>query len=142
SGTAGDGLTGVRQPRLTGTAVAGATVQLLDAAGNVLGAATAAIGSYTVAPTSPLADGAYALRVRAVDAAGNTGAAGPVLSLTIDTAAPAAPAAPTPFTADASGTQGDGLTSVRQPRLTGTAEPGATVQLLDAAGNVLGAATA
>src|SRR5206468_2115028 len=117
SGTKGDGLTNARQPRLTGTAEPGATVQLLDAAGNVLGVTTAASGgAYTVSPAAPLADGAYALRVRAVDAAGNVGAAGSALALTLHAALPTAPAAPTLLPADDSGTKGDGITNALQPR--------------------------
>jgi len=143
SGAVGDGLTRVTRPRLTGTAEAGATVRLLDASGAVLGVATAAAnGAYAVAPTAPLVDGAYALRVRAVDAAGNPGGASGTFTLTVDTTPPAAPAALSLVAADDSGAKGDGLTNVRTPRLTGTAEPGITVQLMGNSGVLLGTSRA
>src|SRR5262249_26970423 len=97
---------------------------------------------YSVQLASALGDGTYALRARAVDAAGNVGAAGPAFSLTIDTAAPSAPAAPALAAADDSGVVGDGVTNVARPHRVGTAEGGATVQVLDASGTVLGTATA
>src|SRR5262249_3316721 len=129
-------------PRLTGFAQAGTTVQLLTTSGVVLGtSATAGDGSYTLSPSAPLADGSYTLTVRAIDVAGNIGANSGSLSLTIDTQAPPAPTGPTLLAADDSGAKGDGITNVRQPHLTGTAAPGATVQLLSA-GVAIGTATA
>ena len=71
SGVAGDGVTNVNRPRFTGTATAGTTVQLVSPAGAVLGsAAVAADGSYSVAPSAPLADGTYSLLARDVDPSG------------------------------------------------------------------------
>lgn len=52
------------------------------------------------------------------------------------------PAAPTLLPADDTGAKGDHITTVRQPFLTGTYEPGATIQILDASGHVLGTTTA
>ena len=142
SGTVGDNLTNVAAPRLTGSATANLTIQLLNAAGAVIGTTTSAAGgSYTIAPASPLADGSYALSTRAIDRAGNVGPAGAALVLTILTAAPAAPAKPVLLAADDSGTLGDGVTNVSRPRLTGTAAANATIQLLDGLGTVLGTAT-
>ena len=143
SGTPGDDITNVRQPRLVGRAEPGSTVQWIDGSGAVVGSALAGPdGSYAVRPTSPLADGTYAYRVRAVDAAGNVGPASPALAVTIDATPPATPAAPTLLAADDSGTPGDAITNVRRPRLVGHAEADATVVLLDAAGVVLGWTTA
>ena len=143
SGVIGDGITNVRQPRLVGAAEAGSTVQLLDPAGVVLATAAAGPdGSFTVRPAGALADGTYAYRVRAVDAAGNVGPTGPALSLTIDATPPPAPGMPALLAADDSGALGDGITNVRLPRLTGTVAPGSTVLLLDSAGLVLGSTTA
>ncbi len=141
SGTVGDGITDVRQPHLSGTAPAGTTVRLV-AAGAVLATATAgANGSYTAQVSSPLADGAYAVEAQAVDAAGNVSPLGAAFSLTIDATPPATPSAPALLAADDSGTVGDGITSVRQPHLSGTAPAGTTVRLV-AAGAVLATATA
>jgi len=138
SGAAGDGITNVRRPRLAGRAAANGRVELLDGSGAVLGRTTAAAdGSYTVTPAADLADGPHALSVRALDIAGNVGASGPAIALTIDTLPPATPAAPALMAADDSGVAGDGITNVRQPRLVGTAESGSTVQLLAPSGAIL-----
>ena len=139
SGTKGDDITNVKQPHLTGTTEANATVQLLNAAGIVLGSTSAsAASSYSVIPSAALADGVYSLCVQAVDAAGNTSAASPALTLTIDTTPPAAPSVPTLLPADDSGTKGDDITNVKQPHLIGTSEPGAMLQILNASGAVVG----
>ena len=143
SGTLGDDVTNVNTPRLVGKADPDVLVQILDASGNVLASSsTAADGSYTVALTGPLADGSASLRAREEDVAGNLSPASPALALVIDTTPPATPPVPSLLAADDSGTAGDGVTNVNQPRLTGTAEPNANVRLLDAAGNVLGAGAA
>ncbi|MFO0951843.1 MAG: Ig-like domain-containing protein [Isosphaeraceae bacterium] len=143
SGTAGDGITNLKQPRFTGSTEAGATVQLINAAGTVLATTTATgTGAYTLSPASALADGTYALRVQAIDAAGNASAASVSTTLTVLTTPPAAPGLPTLDPADDSGTKGDGLTNVGQPRFSGTAAAGVTVRLLNAAGTVIGTTTA
>ena len=143
SGVVGDGVTNVKQPRLTGNAGAGLTVVLLDPTGRMLGQGSAASGgTYTVAFGSPLADGTYPVRARSVDVAGNVSVASATFSLTILTAAPAAPTTPTLLAADDSGTVGDGMTTVQQPHLIGSATAGVVVQMLDAGNNVLGSASA
>jgi hypothetical protein len=143
SGTLGDGITNVNMPRLTGTTEAGATVQLLSGPGTVIGTITAGSnGAYTVQPSARLADGTYSLTVQAVDVAGNISLASPALSLTIDTTPPVAPSTPVLLPADDSGVKGDGITNVKQPHFTGTAEAGATVQLRNATGAVIGSTTA
>ena len=114
TGTKGDGITSVPRPHWTGTAEAGATVQLGDAGGSVVASTTAgADGSFSIQPGSAMADGKYLLAARATDAAGNVGVAGPAFALTIDRTAPLAPTAPALLTADDSGTVGDGITSIR-----------------------------
>lgn len=143
SGTAGDGITNVRQPRLSVAAKGGTTVELLSAAGAVIGRASqAADGASVLAPFQPLADGSYAIRARITDLAGNVGQPGPSFTLTIDATPPVAPQLPALLAADDSGTLGDGITNVRQPRLSGMAEPNATVKLVDSAGRVYGSGVA
>ncbi|HEV3164926.1 MAG TPA: Ig-like domain-containing protein, partial [Isosphaeraceae bacterium] len=143
SGTVGDGLTNVKAPNLVGATEAAALVQIVNASGTVLGSATASpTGSYSVPFTSALADGVYAVSVRAQDAAGNMSGASLVFALTIDTTTPAVPSAPTLATGDDSGTRGDGITNVKAPHLVGTATAGVTVQIVNAGGTVLGSATA
>ncbi|GJD88203.1 hypothetical protein BHAOGJBA_1716 [Methylobacterium hispanicum] len=145
SGPAGDGITNVTTPTLTGTAEAGATVTLYDTDGTtVLGTATAnGQGAYSITSSS-LAQGSHSLTVKATDAAGNTSAASLAFTLSIDTAAPATPgAAPGLALASDSGTAGDGITNTTTPILSGTAEAGVTVKLYDTDGTtVLGTATA
>jgi len=143
SGTVGDNLTNVRQPRLTGTAEPGSTVQVVDSHGNLAGSTVAAgDGTFTVKLFSPLADGTYTFSARATDAAGNQGPLGPSRTLTILATPPASPSSPSLLAADDSGTVGDRITNVRQPRLTGAATPGVTVEIVNAANVVLGSATA
>ena len=70
SGTLGDGLTDDNRPRLTGSAESGSTVTLFAGA-TLIGTGTAVGGSYSIAPTSALADGTYSVTATATDAAGN-----------------------------------------------------------------------
>ena len=141
SGVLGDGITNVRKPRFTGTAEAGATVNLF-ANGNLLGTGTATVGTFSITPTSALADGTYTITATATDAAGNVSAAGTPSSLTIDATQPAAPGAPTLLAADDSGALGDGITNDNTPRLTGTAEAGADHRPLRRRGGSSGTAVA
>ncbi len=141
SGTLGDGITSVTQPRLIGTAVAGSTVQLING-GTVIGTATVtAGGAYTVSPSSPLASGTYSLTVQDIDVAGNVSTPSGAFSLTIQTSVLPAPSTPALLPADDSGVLGDGVTNVKQPRLVGTAVASGTIELLNASGTVIGTAT-
>ncbi len=143
SGVIGDGITSIRRPRLTGTAEPGSTVQILDAGGTVVGVATVGgDGTFSAQPTRPLGDGLYRLAARATDAAGNLGPTGPSMALTIDGTPPSAPSSLTILAADDTGVLGDGVTTVRRPRLIGTAEPGATVQVVDRNGVVVASTVA
>ncbi len=138
SGTVGDGLTNVRQPRITGIAPAGLTVQILSGSGAVLGSTVAASDGSFVAKLSTLADGTYPLQAVAIDSAANRSQKSPVFNLTILTATPATPNAPSLFAADDTGVQGDSMTTVRRPRIGGTATPGDKVDWVAADGSVVG----
>ncbi|MEO6811427.1 MAG: Ig-like domain-containing protein [Isosphaeraceae bacterium] len=138
SGIPGDKITNVKSPRFTGTAdvdAAGGLIQLVDPAGTIVGTATiAADGRYTVQPNSPagptnLTDGAYTFRVIAMDVAGNRSAPSPSITVTILSRTPAQPTL-TLVPTDDSGVPGDGITNIRNPRLTGRATPGLTVELV------------
>ncbi len=144
SGAKGDGITNVNQPRLTGTIASSTLAQLLNSSGTVLASALAGTnGAYTLTPPSPLADGTYVFSVREESVAGNFSAASASFTLVIDTTPPDAPTTPSLLPADDSGTVGDGITNVNQPRLIGTAaSSGLTIQLLNAANTVIGSATA
>ena len=79
SGKGGDGLTNVTSPHLIGTAEPGSTVQLVGPGGVIGSTVASSAGSFSVAPTSALADGPIVVQARAIDAAGNVGPARPGL---------------------------------------------------------------
>ena len=136
-------MTNVARPRLIGTATPLLTVNLLDGKGNTLATGTAnASGSYMLTPISFLPNGVSALSVVSVDIAGNVSVPSPALTLTILTTPPVAPSAITLLASDDSGTLGDAITNVAQPRLIGTATAFASVTILDAYENSLGQGTA
>ncbi|HWE36768.1 MAG TPA: Ig-like domain-containing protein [Isosphaeraceae bacterium] len=136
-------------------------VQLLsDVPSNLVGdvgLAGAALDSYVVA-TAPesaakngviqitdanrIADGTHTFFVRVVDPAGNRGALSPALTVLFDTKPPAKPTTPTLDTVNpspgGSATGGPSLTDVNRPFLTGSAEPGSVVEIVDGSGNILG----
>ncbi|MGJ7505097.1 Ig-like domain-containing protein [Variovorax sp. ZT5P49] len=108
---------------ITGTAEPGTIVKVTDSAGKEIGSATVAPdGSYVVHPTTPPPHG-MELRVVAVDRAGN---ASPDARTTVDSTPPLVP------TVDPT----DGSP------ITGTAEPGSVVTVIDANGTVIGQVTA
>jgi hypothetical protein len=125
----------------TGTAEAGATVRLYDSDGTTeIGHATATGGTWTVT-MSGLLDGSHTITAKAFDAAGNASAGSGPLTVTVDSAKPAAMAAPAFKTGSDSGTAGDGITNVKKPTFTGSAEAFALVTVYDGAA-VLGTASA
>ncbi len=79
TGVKGDDRTSKRQPRFAGSTEPGATVVLLRPDGSTIAtAATDAIGgAFVVGFPADLINGAYAVRTRVVDPAGNSGPAGP-----------------------------------------------------------------
>ncbi|WP_347783729.1 BapA/Bap/LapF family large adhesin [Pseudomonas kurunegalensis] len=112
---------GVAGSQLSGRGEAGSTVQIRDAAGNILATGTvAADGTFTVTLDPAVNDGST-LQVTLTDAAGNVSQPGSVTSADL-----LPPAQPTDLAL------ADGVT------FTGRGEPGATVQVRDAAGNLIG----
>lgn len=108
---------------LTGTGEAGATIQVHDASGAVIGTGVVgADGTYSVTLTSPQIKGDPVV-VTQTDPAGNVSPG--TTAATPDLTAPAAPSA----TVDATGTI-----------VTGRGDPGATVTVRNAAGVVIGTA--
>ena len=84
SGTQGDDITDITNPHLTGTTVAGGTVQLLDSASNVVATTTAdTSGIYSVQIPGPLAVGTYEYRLEVADSNGVVSAPSDPLTLTI-----------------------------------------------------------
>jgi len=138
SAAAGDGITNDNTTTLTGTAEAGATVEIFDGATS-LGTVTATGAGVWSFTSAALTDGAHSFTATATDAAGNVSVASAALALSIDTAAPAAPVISS--FSDDTGTANDGITSDSTLTLTGTAEANATVEIFDGASS-LGTVTA
>ncbi len=131
SSSSTDDLTNVSLPTLTGTGDAGSIIYLYDG-GTVIGSAvTGSNGTFSVTPTTALTEGANSLTVTATDAAGNTSGASTSLAVTLDTVVPGMPASLALSPQSDSGAVGDGITNVSLPTLTGTAEAGSTITLLD-----------
>ncbi|MBO9723066.1 MAG: BapA prefix-like domain-containing protein [Novosphingobium sp.] len=100
-------------PTFSGTAEPGSVVTVFDNGIQIGTATVAANGSWTFTPASPLGDGPHSLTFTATDASGNQGTASAPFAFTVDTGAPDAPTLnPT-----------DGTT------ISGTAEPGTTIQV-------------
>ena len=135
-----DNLTSITTPVFTGTAEAGATVQLLEGS-TVLGSATADVSGNWTITASALAAGVHNLAARATDAAGNTSAASSALAVTIDTSNPAVAAPDLAAASDSGSSSSDNITNLTTLTFTGTAEAGATVTLLESS-TVLGSTTA
>ncbi|KQU16345.1 hypothetical protein ASG63_11170 [Methylobacterium sp. Leaf94] len=107
-------------PVITGTALAGDLITITSGA-NPVGFGTVGLdGRFSVTLTVPLAEGTNALEVRATSLGGLVSPAAPVTVL-VDTVGPLAPS----ITAFA------GPTNDTTPAITGTAEAGSTVTILD-----------
>ncbi|WP_080211959.1 BapA/Bap/LapF family large adhesin [Salmonella enterica] len=119
------------RPTLSGTAGAGARVEIFDN-GVSLGLATLQPnGTWTFTPSQNLGEGAHRLTVIATDAKGNASPAAS-FDLVVDTQSPQQPVI-TFITDDAPGILGSvahlGLTNDSTPTINGTGEPGSTVHL-------------
>jgi|GEM_PF-6756362 len=126
-----DGLTNVATPRVVGKTEAGASITLFDGEQVVGHAVADGAGNWSIA-SERLSDGDHALHVTITDLAGNVSNASRDLYLLIDTQAPVAPAVPVlDPVSDSGSSPGDGITSVTTPRLSGTVEAYATVNLYD-----------
>ena len=109
---------------VTGEGVAGSIIEVRDADGTLLGAATVdAQGNYTVMLDTPQVDG-EALAVTQVDGAGNVSDPTPIIAPDLT-----APNSPT------------GLIAADGGSISGTGEIGATIRVRDASGAVIGTAT-
>ncbi|PSL20883.1 Ig-like domain-containing protein, partial [Chitinophaga ginsengisoli] len=122
-------------PTVTGKAEPNSTVTVyVD--GKPAGTTTADNnGNYSYTFNPALADGNHNVTTTATDAAGNTSAQTPPLSLTVDTQAPAAP------TIVLETASNNGVITTSKPTISGAAEPNSTVTIY-ADGVVAGTATA
>ncbi len=119
--------TDASEPRLTGRGEPGSTITVYDN-GAVIGTTTVLPnGTWSITPTSPLAEGAHSITLRETDAAGNQSGLSQPINFTVDLTPPDMPEA----TLNSTGTQ-----------ITGTAEPGSTIVITNNAGLQIGTATA
>ncbi|MBS7442560.1 BapA/Bap/LapF family large adhesin [Enterobacter sp. 120016] len=128
------GSTNDQRPQLTGTGEAGSTVTIYDGGVAIGTAVVASNGTWTFTPSVDLSESTHQITVRATDAAGNTGPASPVFTLTVDLTPPDAPTAIV-LTDDTGNIRGT-ITSVAPtdaslPILAGTGEPGGTITIYD-----------
>ena len=123
-----------QRPQLSGTAEAGSTVTIYDGEIPIGTAVVASNGTWTFTPSIDLSESTHQITVRATDAAGNTGPASPVFTLTVDLTPPTTPTAIvlTDDTGAIRGTITSGVpTDASQPILAGTGEPGGTITIYD-----------
>ena len=121
-------------PTLNGTATANATVTIYEngqPVGTVLADGT---GAWSFTPSAPLAAGSHTWTATVTDAAGNISPASPDFTLIVDTTAPTAPVISQAI--DDVGTITGPITSGQTtddtvPRLVGTSEPFATVNIYE-----------
>ena len=123
--------------------VSGESVEVSIDNGSSWTTAASSVGANSWSLAGVTLTGSSTLKVRVVDAAGNTGTA-ISQAYVLDTTAPAAPGAPDLLMANDSGnSSSDDITSVTTGSFSGTAEAGAEVTLYDSDGStVLGTATA
>ncbi|SAG37275.1 BapA/Bap/LapF family large adhesin [Enterobacter kobei] len=123
-----------QRPQLSGTAEAGSTVTIYDGGIAIGTAVVSSNGTWTFTPSVDLSESTHQITVRATDAAGNTGPASPVFTLTVDLTPPVTPTAIvlTDDTGAIRGTITSGTpTDASKPILAGTGEPGGTITIYD-----------
>ena len=131
-------LTNAKDVTLRGTAEAGAVVKVYDG-GVVIASTTAdATGAWS-ATASNLGDGAHNFTTTVTDVGGNTSAPSAVRAVTVDSLAPVA--SPVAAVARDGGAAVGSVTNAKTVTLSGTAEAGAVVKVLDGTREV-GTATA
>jgi hypothetical protein len=139
TGTPGDDITKLVRPRIDGTGTAGETVTLYDGLGNnqtVLGIGTVGTDGHWSITSSFLIDGTNIITASEADAAGDMSALSGTLDLTIMSQPPAAPTGLALAPASDTGVQGDDITGLTAPVITGTAAAGSIVTLYDGFANV------
>ena len=145
SGTSNtDNLTHIDTPVVIGQGTPGDLITLYAPDGTTeLGSAVVgANGSWSIEPSSPLAEGLNNLQITATDPLGNTSAPGTV-PVTIDTTPPAAPAADIAAASDTGISDTDNITADTTPTVSGTGTPGHTITVtMPGTGEVLTAVVA
>ena len=124
-----DGITGDNTLVLSGTAEADAEVEVFRDGASIGTATSDGAGNWTLDDTATsLADGSYILTATATDIAGNTSVVSAGFALVVDTSAPAAPLI-TGISDDTGVSASDGITSDNTLFLSGTGEPGTTLEI-------------
>ena len=137
-----DNITSVTEPAILGSAEADSTIQLFVNGIERGTTTTNGGGIFILTIDSGISDGLFNITATANNGTGESVHSSPPLSITIDTIEPDAPAALDLDAASDSGTaDDDDLTNDSTPTITGTAEAGTTVELLDGTTS-LGTATA
>ncbi|MEW4955125.1 Ig-like domain-containing protein, partial [Enterobacter cloacae subsp. cloacae] len=121
-------------PTLSGTAAANATITVYQDGQQVGTAQADGSGAWSFTPSTALANGSHTWSVTATDAAGNVSPASPDFTLVVDTTAPNAPVISQAV--DDVGTITGPVSSGQStddtiPRLVGTSEPFATVNIYE-----------
>ena len=121
-------------PTLSGTAAANATITVYQDGQQVGTAQADGSGAWSFTPSTALANGSHTWSVTATDAAGNVSPASPDFTLVVDTTAPNAPVISRAV--DDVGTITGPVSSGQStddtiPRLVGTSEPFATVNIYE-----------
>ena len=128
------GTTDDNTPTITGKGEPGATVEVIDN-GQPLGTTTVdSAGNWTFTPETPLTDGPHEITTTQTDPAGNTSDPSDPLVLTVDTTPPAKPegiGATDNVGPNVGEIPSGGTTDDTTPTITGTGEPGATVEVID-----------
>ncbi|SDT12986.1 Ig-like domain-containing protein [Microlunatus soli] len=121
TGPADGAVTNADPVAVTGTGEPGAIVEI-TVDGEVVGSTQVNDdGNWSFTPSEPLGDGEHTIGATQTDAAGNTSPAADPVTITVDTTAPAAPVISSPA-------DGAALNDAT-PTITGTGEPGATVEV-------------
>lgn len=114
-------------PTLQGTGQPGDTIHILSNGGEIGTAKVGVNGTWSFTPQSPLGEGTYTFTASASNVRGDSSVSGSY-TVTVDTSAPAEPTGL--------------IVSADGDTVTGLAEPGSTVTIKDANGNVIGTGTA
>ncbi len=110
------------EPQFTGTGAPGDTVQVFAGGTMLCSATVTSSGSWSCAPSTPLADGSYVLVADQIGDQGSASGSSAPRNLIVETASLPAPTFDQPYTP----------TEQNEPTLSGSAEPGATVTVTDA----------
>ncbi|MCE0813785.1 BapA/Bap/LapF family large adhesin [Buttiauxella sp. S04-F03] len=131
-----DNATDDTRPQVSGTGDVGSTITLYDGTTPVGSATIGTDGKWSITPTQPLSEGPHTLNAIATDAAGNASPAASY-NLTVDTTAPGAPliiSAQGEIANQSAPLVNGGSTQNGTPTLTGSGEPGATINIYDNGG--------